>query len=150
MSATILPIRSTAETTTASAAVASRVLIVDDQVEVAEFLAEMLRLIGYEPFFEPKPLTALERLEDEDFDLVISDFKMPELGGLEFYQAVIALRPSLGARFVFLTGDVFNFDTESLLRAAGVPVIEKPFRMETIEQVLAEVLNGREADGVVC
>ena len=142
MSATILPVRSTPETATASAAAALRVFIVDDQKEVAEFLAQMLQLIGYDVSTESNPLTALERLEDENFDLIVSDFKMPELGGFEFYQAVVSLRPSLGARFVFLTGDVFNFETESTLRAAGVPVIEKPFRMETIEEVLAQVLSG--------
>lgn len=150
MSATILPVRSTPETATASAAAASRVLIVDDQKEISDFLAQMLQLIGYDVSTESNPLTALERLEDENFDLVISDFKMPELGGLEFYQAVVALRPSLGARFVFLTGDVFNFDTESMLRAAGVPVIEKPFRMETVEEALAQVLSRGVATAAVC
>src|ERR1051325_3455930 len=139
MSPTILPVRSTTETATGSAVAASRVLIVDDQKEVAEFLAQILQLIGYEVSTESNPLTALERLENENFDLVISDFKMPELGGFEFYQAVIFLRPSLGARFVFLTGDVFNFETESLLRSVGVPVIEKPFSMATGEETLSQV-----------
>ena len=150
MSPTILPVRSTTETATGSAAAASRVLIVDDQFEVADFLAQMLRLVGYEPFTESNPQTALERLEDENFDLIISDFKMPELGGFEFYQAVVSLRPSLGARFIFLTGDVFNFDTESLLRSAGVPVIEKPFSMATVEETLSQVLSRNSTAPAVC
>ncbi|HEY6227009.1 MAG TPA: response regulator [Verrucomicrobiae bacterium] len=150
MSPTILPVRSTTETATGSAVAASRVLIVDDQKEVAEFLAQMLQLIGYEVSTESNPLTALERLENENFDLVISDFKMPELGGFEFYQAVISLRPSLGARFVFLTGDVFNFETESLLRSAGVPVIEKPFSMATVEETLSQVLSRGATASAIC
>ena len=150
MSATILPVRSTPETATASAAAASRVFIVDDQKEVAEFLAQMLQLIGYDVSMESNPLTALERLEDENFDLIVSDFKMPELGGFEFYQAVISLRPSLGARFVFLTGDVFNFETESLLRSVGVPVIEKPFSMATVEETLSQVLSRGATASAIC
>lgn len=150
MSPTILPVRSTAETTTGSAASASRVFIVDDQMEISDFLAQMLRLVGYEAFTESNPLTALERLEDENFDLVISDFKMPELGGFEFYQAVVSLRPSLAARFVFLTGDVFNFETESMLRSAGVPVIEKPFSMANVEDILAQVLSRPAPAPAVC
>jgi CheY-like chemotaxis protein len=150
MSPTILPVRSTTETATGSAVAASRVLIVDDQKEVAEFLAQMLQLIGYEVSTESNPLTALERLENENFDLVISDFKMPELGGFEFYQAVISLRPSLGARFVFLTGDVFNFETESLLRSVGVPVIEKPFSMATVEETLSQVLSRGATASAIC
>jgi CheY-like chemotaxis protein len=125
---------------TRATAASRRILIVDDQIEVAEFLAEMLRLVGYEPVAEANAQTALERIEDEIFDLVISDFKMPELGGFEFYQAVIALRPSLGARFVFLTGDLFNIETESLLRSSGVPVLGKPFRLDAIEKTLSSLL----------
>jgi CheY-like chemotaxis protein len=128
---------------TAAAAVApksARVLVVDDQLQVAEFLAEMLQMVGYEAFPESNPQTALERIEDENFDLIISDFKMPELSGFEFYQAVVSLRPSLAARFVFLTGDLFNFETESILRSSGVPVIGKPFRLANVEETLSLLL----------
>jgi CheY-like chemotaxis protein len=122
------------------AAAQSRILIVDDQIEVAEFLAEMLRLVGYEAVTESNPQKALERIEDENFDLIISDFKMPELSGFEFYQAVLSVRPAMAARFVFLTGDLFNFETESLLRSSGVPVMTKPFRLAAVEQMLAGIL----------
>ena len=134
-------LQSSSSTETATAVAASRVLIVDDQIDVAEFLAEILRLVGYEAFSESNPQHALERLEDESFDLIISDFKMPELGGFEFYQAVVAVRPSMASRFVFLTGDLSNFETASLLKSSGVPVIAKPFRLATVEKTLSSILT---------
>src|SRR4051812_12500401 len=134
-------LQNSSSTETATAVAASRVLIVDDQIDVAKFLAEILRLVGYEAFSESNPQNALERLADENFDLIISDFKMPELGGFEFYQAVVALRPSMATRFVFLTGDLSNFETESLLDSCGVPVIAKPFRLATVEKTLSSLLS---------
>ena len=136
MSATLLQ----SDCSTPIAAAPSRILIVDDQIEVAEFLAEMLRLVGHEPLTESNPQKALERIEDESFDLIISDFKMPELSGFDYYQAVLSVRPAMAARFVFLTGDLFNFETESLLRSSGVPVMTKPFRLAAIEQMLSGIL----------
>src|SRR5687768_15658275 len=118
----------------------ARILILDDQLEVAEFLAEMLRLVGHETVCETNPQRALQRIEDESFDVVISDFKMPEMSGSEFFHASTELRPGLVSRFVFLTGDLFNQQTEATLAALGVPCLGKPFRLATVEQVVGDVL----------
>src|SRR5438270_22042 len=77
-----------------------RVLIVDDQLQVAEFLAEMLQIVGYESVAESNPHRAIQRLEDEDFDVVISDFKMPEMSGIDFFHAAVEMRPALASRFI--------------------------------------------------
>lgn len=117
-----------------------RVLIVDDQFEVAQFLAEMLKLVGYETFCESNPELALHRIEEEMFDVVISDFKMPEMSGSEFFSAATEMRPGLVNRFIFLTGDLSNMETETKLAALGVPCLGKPFRLATVEQVVGDVI----------
>ena len=117
-----------------------RILIVDDQFEVAQFLAEMLKLVGYETFCETNPQMALDRIESEIFDVVISDFKMPEMSGSEFFAAATEMRPGLVNRFIFLTGDLYNIETEAQLAALGVPCLGKPFRLATVEQVVGEVI----------
>ena len=117
-----------------------RVLIVDDQLEVAQFLAEMLKLVGYETFCETSPELALNRIEEEMFDVVISDFKMPEMSGSEFFSAATEMRPGLVNRFIFLTGDLSNMETETKLAALGVPCLGKPFRLATVEQVVGDVI----------
>lgn len=117
-----------------------RALILDDQLQVAEFLAEMLKMVGYEAIAESNPQRALQLLEDDEFDIVISDFKMPEMSGIEFFHAATSMRPTIGSRFVFLTGDLFNIETESILKSTGVPLLGKPFRLDTVEQVVGEVI----------
>jgi CheY-like chemotaxis protein len=117
-----------------------RVLIVDDQFEIAQFLAEMLKLVGYETVCETSPQRALHRIEEDIFDVVISDFKMPEMSGSEFFSAATELRPGLVNRFIFLTGDLSNMETETKLAALGVPCLGKPFRLATVEQVVGDVI----------
>jgi FixJ family two-component response regulator len=58
----------------------------------------------------------------------VSDIRMPDGGGEDFYRDATADNPSLGNRFIFITGDTANRETFSVLRDAGVPVIEKPFQ----------------------
>jgi CheY-like chemotaxis protein len=118
----------------------ARALILDDQLQVAEFLAEMLKILGYEAVAQSDPQRALQSLEDEHFDVVISDFKMPEMSGIEFFHAATAIDAGIVSRFVFLTGDLFNIETEATLKATGVPLLGKPFRLDTVEQVVGEVI----------
>jgi CheY-like chemotaxis protein len=119
---------------------AAKILILDDQLEVAQFLAEMLTLVGYEAVCESNPNRALQRIEDEQFDVVISDFKMPEMSGREFFEAATDIRPGIDSRFIFLTGDLSNMETEATIAALGVPALGKPFRLATVEQVVGDLI----------
>lgn len=117
-----------------------RVLVVDDQIEIGEFLTQILDVIGHDGVAETNPQRALERLQDEHFDVVISDFKMPEMNGVEFYHEAVAARHDLAARFVFLTGDLCNMETEATLNALGAPLLGKPFRIDAVERVVGDIL----------
>jgi CheY-like chemotaxis protein len=116
-----------------------RILIVDDQAEVAEFLLELTRLIGFDGVVETNPQRALDLVAEEHFDVIVSDFRMPEMTGIEFYRAVADIRAELAWRFVFLTGDLFNVETQEVLSITGAPCIAKPFRLAVVEKILNEV-----------
>jgi CheY-like chemotaxis protein len=118
----------------------ARILVVDDQAEVCEFLCQIIELIGHASVSTTSAVRALALLEEEAFDIVISDFKMPEMTGVEFYSAAADLRAEMAARFIFLTGDLFNPETEATLASLGVPALGKPFRIATVERTVGEVL----------
>ena len=65
-----------------------RILIVDDERDMRELLEIMLRKEGYEPVGLPSAKLALDRLKNEEFDLVISDVRMPVMDGLDFLKAL--------------------------------------------------------------
>jgi len=117
------------------------ILVLDDEKSIAEMLAEMLGLLGYSPTVCNAPLRALELLEDHDFDLIISDFRMPGINGRQFYNLATQKSPALAQRIIFLTGDVVNEETQAFLQSIGNPHIAKPFNLSSVKTVVAECIR---------
>ena len=118
----------------------TRVLIVDDEPCISDLLAEMLRLLNYAPTQSFSPILALRLLQDRDFDVILSDFRMPQMNGDEFYRKATAERPELAQRFVFLTGDAMSEETQLFLNEHCRPHLNKPFDLESVIQVISHVI----------
>ena len=73
----------------------SKILVVDDEPVVRELTVEILRRSGYEPHGVPSAKEALELLDQEPFDLVVSDVVMPEMTGVEFLYKLRERLPDL-------------------------------------------------------
>ena len=58
------------------------ILVVDDELSMREFLNILLEKEGYEVFTASEASSAINLIQDQSFDLVISDIKMPGMGGL--------------------------------------------------------------------
>jgi len=127
-------------TTSTSASKKIRVLVLDDEPAITELLAEMLKLLGYDVSACLRPGEALALLKRESFDLVLSDFRMPEMNGKAFHGCVQGMNPALAKRIVFLTGDTVTDETLMFLNATGNPHVSKPFQLANIQQVLNETL----------
>jgi len=80
----------------------NRILVVDDEAVVRELTVEILRRSGYKPHGVPSAKHALELLDQETFDLVVSDVVMPEMTGVEFLYELRERRPELPV--VLMTG----------------------------------------------
>jgi CheY-like chemotaxis protein len=131
----------------AGADASPRILIVDDEACISDLLTEMLRLLGYLPTQSSSPAAALRILRERDFEVILSDFRMPQMNGDEFYRKAIAERPELANRFVFLTGDTMSEDTQLFLNEHSKPHLSKPFELESVIQVISGVL-GRQSRAV--
>jgi PAS domain S-box-containing protein len=116
----------------------ARVLVVDDEPEIGEVLAEILRLDGLVVDVATGGRNAIERLGHVAYDLVISDLRMPDLDGRALYRELERSWPHLTRRIVFVTGDTLSVDTSEFIAASGAPVIEKPFDAQRIRELAAE------------
>jgi CheY-like chemotaxis protein len=125
---------------------AGKILVLDDEKSIAEMLAEMLDLLGYTTTVCNLAAQALERIAQEDFDLIISDFRMPGINGRQFYGLAVERKPSLASRIIFLTGDVVNEETREFLESIGNPHIAKPFNLSSVKAVIAEAMDCREPE----
>lgn len=103
-----------------------RILIVEDEPEVADLMGEILARDRYAIEVAPSGREALERLAAGGIDLVLSDLHMPDLDGQALYRALIGRHPELAARMILITGDVLAADVTGFLGEAGLPVLDKP------------------------
>ncbi|HTX20411.1 MAG TPA: ATP-binding protein [Candidatus Aquilonibacter sp.] len=113
-----------------------RVLIVDDEEFITSLLQEMLRKeANCTVECVANGLRAITRLQQADFDFVISDVRMPELDGLGLFEWIKEHQPRLAAHFLFITGDAGGRDLNEKLESLGAPVLHKPFN---VKKLLAE------------
>ena len=102
------------------------VLLVDDEQPIRSALRKILEQSGLAVREANSGRAALEALDDDSsIAAVVSDFIMPELDGLDFYDAMVARSPHLRNRVVFLTGAARDPTVHQPLEDRGVPLINK-------------------------
>jgi CheY-like chemotaxis protein len=84
---------------------------------------------------------ALERLEDQSYDLIISDLRMPELDGPGLYRELGARFPEMQRRIFFVTGDTLGTGVRNFLDETRAPVIEKPFGPADLRNAMARIVG---------
>ena len=119
-----------------------RILVVDDEATIAEVLADSFERDGHTVAVASNGAVALELLEREPFDLVVSDTKMPVLDGERFYGEVARRFPALRRRVIFVTGDALSREKRQFLESTGAPFLNKPFDLEELRRLVQSVLAG--------
>jgi CheY-like chemotaxis protein len=102
------------------------VLVVDDERAIRSALRRVLERDGFTVREADSGREALGAVaEDPAIAAVVSDFLMPELDGVDFYDALVARSPHLRNRVVFLTGAARDPTVHQPLEDRGVPLINK-------------------------
>jgi PAS domain S-box-containing protein len=127
----------------------SRILILDDEKRLADMLEQIIQHLGHHTTVYCSPLEALREIEQRDFDVIFSDYRMPELDGRQFYQRVAQAKPHLASRIIFLTGDVANEPTRSFLSSVGNPCVTKPFHLRAVQSAINGVLEKQPGGGAL-
>ncbi len=125
-----------------SHAARSRVLVVDDEAEVAELMRDMLESAGHEVAVAESGAVALELLDTARFDAIVSDLRMPDMDGAALRREVQRLHPGLAARMMFITGDTLSTDGRAFLDETGCPRLEKPFGKHDLVAAVSALLVG--------
>jgi two-component system NtrC family sensor kinase len=115
------------------------VLVIDDETALRNALLRFLQRRGIQGEGASDGAAALRLLEERDFDVIISDVRMPGMAGREFVERLRRDRPELMTRLVFSTGDTFAPETAALLKEVGAPTVTKPFDFAALERVVRDV-----------
>ncbi|QYZ70705.1 PAS domain S-box protein [Neotabrizicola shimadae] len=121
---------------------ARRILIVDDEPDVAASLAEMLEGRGHAVTTVATSATALDLLRSMPFDALFTDLRMPGMDGAELALRATELRPGLLGHVVLMTGDTVAGPARTAeLGLSDIVVLEKPFLPDDVTTALAAVLG---------
>jgi two-component system NtrC family sensor kinase len=127
---------------------AARVLVVDDEAELAAVMRDMLESAGYEVAEADSGAVALELLREARFDAVVCDLLMPDMDGAAFWREASLRHPALANRLLFVTGDVLSLATRRLVEVTGCEVLEKPFAMSELLSCIGALLARVQARNV--
>lgn len=114
-----------------------RILLVDDEQAILDILVRVLKTAGYLVDTAGNGQEALQRIARRDYDLIITNVRMPVLDGRAFYRHLCSSYPDLCQRVVFCTGDTADVATQRFLSSTGAPVIFKPFQLTTVLEVVS-------------
>ena len=111
-----------------------RVLIVDDEMLLRDFLAETLRRKGLDVSTAENGQKALQQLKGAPFDLVITDMKMPDMTGIEVLKKVKECSPSTLVLIITAFGSIEN--AVEAIRLGAFNYLIKPFSPDAIEALI--------------
>lgn len=117
---------------------AHRLLVVDDDEAVLEIIQDMLHFKGYRVVAVADGKKALETIEAEEFDLVLTDLGMPGISGWEIAKKAKGKNPSLPV--VMLTGWGADFENEDLLSEGIDLLLRKPLSWVQLTESIRKLL----------
>ncbi|MBZ0156361.1 MAG: response regulator [Alphaproteobacteria bacterium] len=115
-----------------------RVLIIDDEPDVAELMRLFLGSLGYEADVFLSGEKAMRAVEDSRYWAVFCDYLMPGTTGDLLYRQIRGRDGGLAKRFALITGAVLDEHLEEFLKNERVKVIGKPFKLDEIKSILTE------------
>ena len=115
---------------------AASVMIVDDDVDLAESLADMLALQGHSVQVAANGQEAVERHRQGSFDITFMDVRMPVMNGVDSYFAIKKIKPQ--ARIVMMTGFKEPILERAISAGAEGP-LHKPFSVEEMLKLVETI-----------
>jgi CheY-like chemotaxis protein len=118
-----------------------RILIVDDELAIRATMAVALNSVEYEIDLAENGIEAIGYLDRLSYDLIITDYSMPKMDGLEFTNIVVSKYPSIP--ILMVTGAELDRD---LLKGKNAVFFPKPFNVIELQNRVEDILNGFRID----
>lgn len=116
-----------------------RILLIDDDAGMRAILKDILEEEGYDVRTASDGRSALSTIEKEDFDLILTDLKMPKMGGMEFLDYMEKNRPDL--KVVVITAYTGKDNVEQAKMLGAFEFLSKSIQIEELKRVIKEVLQ---------
>ena len=119
-----------------------RILHVDDNDINMQVMDQILRVLGHEPVGVCSGIDAYDLIETTPFDLVLTDYHMPDVSGLDVLKNIRALRQDWRTTpVVVVTADVMSFSAQQLHAMGFAGALAKPVTVTAVQRILDRVLD---------
>jgi len=121
-----------------------RVLIVDDFATMRKIIKNILIQLGFKDIVEAQDgVDALEILKKQRIDLIISDWNMPKMTGLDLLKAVRSNEDFKGIKFIMITAESQKENVIEAIKNGVNQYVIKPFTPKTLQEKLEKILEER-------
>lgn len=117
------------------------VLVVDDEDAIRHLVEEVLLADGHRVESAAGGAAALELIGRNRYDVIVSDWKMPGLNGINLYQELLTKDPGSAGRMLFMTGDVIKQSFQDFLKQHSRICLPKPFALREFRAAIAGIVG---------
>ncbi|PKN20806.1 MAG: response regulator [Deltaproteobacteria bacterium HGW-Deltaproteobacteria-6] len=119
-----------------------KVLIVDDFATMRKVVRNLLKQVGYEDIVEAEDgVMALKALKSQKIDVIVSDWNMPNMTGLELLKAVRADEELAKTPFLMVTAEALQDNVVAAVKAGVNNYIVKPFTAEVLNEKIKKIME---------
>lgn len=119
-----------------------RILVVDDFQTMRRIIINLLRQLGFKNVAEASDgQRALEKVKSDKFDLIISDWNMPNMTGMDFLKAVRADESLKAIPFIMVTAEGKKENVIAAVQAGVSNYVVKPFHSATLKEKMVKVIG---------
>jgi two-component system response regulator PilR (NtrC family) len=115
------------------------ILVVDDELSMREFLKILLDKEGYEVTTAAEPSSAVDLIRNQEFDLILSDIKMPGMGGLSLLEKIKEINSSIPV--IMITAFASPENAVVAMKSGAFDYITKPFKVDEIVKIIKSALR---------
>lgn len=116
-----------------------KLLVIDDEQGWRDLFSFELPSKGYEVVTAESGPAAIEKAQNENFDLIITDIKMPEMDGVETFISIRKIQPKV--KVILMTGHAVEDRVQEGLNSKASSCLRKPFALDTLIQTIKQVLT---------
>ncbi|MBU0700382.1 response regulator [bacterium] len=117
----------------------AKILIVDDERDLAEILGAILKLEGHQIVSVSDGYQAIEEIKNTNYDLIMMDIRLPEMNGVETFIKIKKINPTV--KVVMMTGFAVEDLIEEALDQGAYACIHKPFDLKKVIELIQKVIN---------
>lgn len=121
-----------------------RILVVDDEAVIRQAVKRILEQENYEVVTATSGHTALEKVQNDDFTVVISDLKMPGMGGMEVLKSIKILQPNVPV--IIITGYATVETAVDAIKNGAFDYLPKPFNPQQVKQLVEKAIDHQRAN----